>query len=284
MRRSVGLLVVVAALTLFCASSPAHADWRRDYDRGIKAIEQQQWADAEAAFRSALSEDAAANARKRFQGTRFDVYVPHYYAGLAAYRQGSCERALEYWGNASSTAVVAGISELSSSQRSGVDDCNRRLASTRATPAPTPVAPEKSPALTQTAPPAKTPTTVPREPVAVKPPPPARTPPGNTTPPASAPVKAPATLVTAVGQYLKGDYAAVERLDPATLSVGSSRAQGLLLRAASRHTRALLDGGDASLLEKARRDVRAARAASTALEPDEVVFSPRFRSFWRESR
>src|SRR5690606_20793187 len=101
-------------LALACggAASPAFADWRKDYDRGLKALAEGRHAEAESAFRSALAEDAQPNARKRFQGVVVKLYVPHYYAGLAAYRQGNCAQALQDWRNADSAAVVAGQPEL----------------------------------------------------------------------------------------------------------------------------------------------------------------------------
>jgi hypothetical protein len=266
----------VTLLALACAR-PVFADWKRDYDTGIKEFESQNWTQAEASFRSALADESEASARKRFQGTRYDVYVPHYYAGLAAYRQGACARALEYWSNSASSAVVSGIAELASTQRQGIDDCNGRLASTRPPPtAPTPS--EKPPVDVQT-PPSKPPVAAPPKNPVVSKPPPAQTP-----PPAPARITAPAALVTAIGHYLGGDYAALERIDPAALDEPRARADAFLMRAAARHTRALLAGSDGALLEKARGDVRAARSAYRALVPDEIAFSPRFRSFWRETR
>jgi hypothetical protein len=104
------------------------------------------------------------------------------------------------------------------------------------------------------------------------------------TPPPTTNTPAPAALVTAVEGFLAGRYAAVAQLDPATLADGRSRAQAHLLRAAAKFTLAQLAGGDAAQLEQARRDVRAARGANASLSPDETLFSPRFRAFWRDSR
>ena len=59
---------LAAAVLLALGAGAAQADWKKDYDRGLKAIEQGQWAEAEAAFRAALADDPEPNARKRFQG------------------------------------------------------------------------------------------------------------------------------------------------------------------------------------------------------------------------
>jgi tetratricopeptide (TPR) repeat protein len=277
---------LITVIALLLPASAALADWKNDYDRGLRAIDAGNWSEAESAFRAALADEAQPSARKRFQGVVTKPYVPHYYAGLAAYRQGNCQRALEYWNNAASAAVVSGLADLRGAQSSGQSDCNTRLAaSTRppATTSPTAATPIATPATT----PGKPPATSPTRPVASTPPP-AATPTRPATQPVKPPVvasaPAPAALVTAVEGFLAGRYAAVAQLDPATISDGRSRAQAHLLRAASRFTLAQLAGGDASQLDLARRDVRAARGANASLTPDETLFSPRFRAFWRESR
>jgi hypothetical protein len=272
MRPDATRAALAVALVAGLWSGMVHADWRRDYDRGMKAVQQQDWAGAEAAFRSALSEDPDANARKRFQGVVVKVYVPHYYAGLAAYRQGNCARALEYWNNAGSAAVVSGIADLASTQRSGVQDCTGKLASSSKPSAPV-ASPPPPPPVVKTTPP----------PPVRQPPPPAKPPVASPEKPVAA-VSAPPSLVVAIGQFLTGDYVALDRFDPATMPDARSRAQALLLRAASRFTRAQLKDDGAALLDQARADVRSARAANAALSPDESAFSPRFRAFWRETR
>jgi tetratricopeptide (TPR) repeat protein len=280
---------LLLALIVALAAAPAQADWRKDYDRGLKALEDGRFAEAESAFRAALGEDGQPNARKRFQGVVVKLYVPHYYAGLAAYRQGDCQEALEYWRNSASAAVVAGQPELNAMQTRGIADCTQKLAATTRPPTSTtttpavatttpgstttpgttkpPVGPTTPPVAT-TKPPVTTPT--------VKPPPTTTT----TTPPSATP--APAALVTLVNAYLGGQYASVTQTDPGTLADGRAKAQGFLLRAAARFTLAEL--GDEAQREAARRDVHSARAANANLAPDEAMFSPRFRAFWRESR
>lgn len=283
-------LALGLALLGALAAPDAQADWRKDYDRGLKAVEDGAWADAEAAFRSALNEDGQPNARKRFQGVVIKLYVPHYYAGLAAYRQGNCQRALDYWGNAASAAVVAGQAELNSVQSRATADCRTRLAATAA-PAPAPVVAATKPPVSQVPPPpastrpASTPTTSTATPSPTKPSAivtaPAKPAPTPVEPAKAAATPAPAALVTAVEAYLAGRYAAVVQVDPAGLPDARAKAQALLLRAASRYALSEL-GQDPRLLEMARQDVRAARAASGTLTPDEVIFSPRFRAFWRQ--
>lgn len=268
------------AIAALLAASAAQADWKKDYDRGVKAAESGDWAETASAMRAALAEDAEPNARKRFQGVVYKVYVPHHYAGLAAYRQGDCRTAMEYWNNAANAGVVSGISELNSVQSKGIADCNAKLAAAEKPPPP----------VTSTTPPPVT--TTPSKPIAATATTPAKPPVATPArPPETAPAKppaaagpAPAALVQNVESFLAGRYAAVAASDPNTLGDARAKAQGFLLRAAARHALVQLAGGDDGQLNPARADVRAARAANGALAPDEMLFSPRFRAFWSATR
>lgn len=290
MRSRPGLTAIAIGLGVVLLSPLARADWKKDYDRGLKAVEAGQWAEAENAFRAALSEDGSANARKRFQGVVVKLYVPHYYAGLAAYRQGNCARALEYWGNPGSAAVVAGQASLNAVQTRGVADCNTKLVAVSKPADPVASTP---PPPTSTVPATRTPTTsTPAKPIETRPvvavPPPVTRKPAvePAKPPVATPssTPAPAALVSAVESYLAGRYAAVVQIDPNTFADGRAKAQGFLLRAASRYTLAELADSNDKQLEQARQDVRAARASNSNLSPDETLFSPRFREFWRSAR
>ena len=95
---------------------------------------------------------------------------------------------------------------------------------------------------------------------------------------------APAALVAAVEHYLGGQYQSVLQVDPASVSDGRSRAQIHLLRAASRHAVALLDGSADAQADAIQRDIRVARAANASLQPDAALFSPRFRALWQKTR
>ena len=268
------------AAVLCLAAGAAQADWKKDYDRGVKAAESGNWAEAASAMRAALAEDSEPNARKRFQGVVYKVYVPHHYAGLAAYRQGDCKTALDYWNNGANASVVSGIAALNSVQSKGIADCNTKLAAASkptppvATPTPQPPVVKPSEPVASTTP-AKPPVTTPVKPAE---PPPTK----PVAPPAPSATPAPAALVGNVQKFIEGGYAAVAASDPNTFGDARSKAHGFLLRAAARHTLAGL--GDAPQLELAKADVRAARAANSALAPDEALFSPRFRAFWKETR
>ena len=300
---------LLLGLGIACLALPAHADWKRDYDRGMRAFEKENWSEAEAAFRAALSEEPAPDARKRFQGVRTAVYVPHYYAGVSAWRQGGCERAMQYWSNAASTAVVAGIGKLDAEQERGMSDCRRRLAASApatspatastatpppvgnsatkppATPATVSSSNQGKPATAATTPPAATPPRSAPNPPATSPSTATTRPAATTTPltTTASSTGASAALVAAVEHYLAGRYSALLQLDPVSFADGRSRAQAYLLRAAARHAVAAIDGGE-SPSDAIGRDIRAARAANASLQPDAVLFSPRFRALWQQTR
>lgn len=281
----------VLVLALACVG-PAFADWKDDYARGVRAASDGNWAEVESRMRAALAGEATPAARARLYGQRFDAYVPRYYLGLAAYRQGRCADAVREWGDAATRAIWSGNAELARVANAGLAECQTRLAQSAPTPTPAP-----SPAVAQvTPPPAARPVPAPspspaRTPVASTGPAATPTParPAATTPtPAQSAATAsrtPAALVAMLDAYLGGRYDAAMAADPAAITDARARAHALLVRAAARHTQSLLRGGEgAALLEQAAVDVRAAKALDARLAPDPALFSPRFRAFWVATR
>ncbi len=297
---------LAVALALALASAPAFADWKRDYALGERALRAEDWAEAEARFRQAAREEPTPSDRKRFEGVVFRDYAPQFWAGIAAWRQGECGRAIDYFRDgANDPAVLAKIKDFKSQQDRAVAECTRQLAAAAPAPAAQPPAPAPTPApapvATTTAPagptspgsaaatrPATTPAAGVSQPAVNVP---ARPSQAAVTPapaPAPAPVPAasaaPGALVGAVDAWLAGRTAEVLRTDPASVADGRTRAQLHLFRAAARHAEAELVEGDDSRFDAAREDVRAARRALATLSPDAVLFSPRFRSFWQQTR
>jgi hypothetical protein len=274
--------VLAACLLLGALVPAARADWARDYDLGVRAIEGGDWAEAERRMRAALAEEPEDMPRKRFQGQRYDRYVPHWYAGLAAFRQGDCARALEYWSDAAGRRVVAGIGELAAEQKRLGGECETRLAAAaKPQPAPAtaapPTAPERRAATAAPAPEtvARQPAPAAREPERTA----ARTQPAREPPAASraARTEAPAALRSGLEDWLAGRYDQLARMDVPQGMEARARAQLLLLRAAAHFIVAELSGTEARL-ESARADVRAARAAGMP-NLDAALYPPRFRQF-----
>lgn len=295
-----------AALVL---ASPARADYREDYAEGLKAAKDGEWSEVEARMRDAIAESSAPQVQTRLYGQRFEPYVPAFFLGIALYKRGDCAQALQLLQNEATQAVTRDarakrrLDEYLPVAQRGVADCGARLAGNGSTPstAPSrPATPPGAPANTpsspvssntpaaaplatspqtrpSTTPPASTPT---KPPVQVASTTPATKPPAPATPGAA---KAPALLAAALDDFLRGRYDRVAAADPATLADRRARYHALLLRAASRHTLALIQGGAAPLLAQAEADVRAAKALDPAA-PDAQLYSPRFRQFYAETR
>ncbi len=272
----------------------AMADWKTDYKKAETALKDGNYAEAQRLFEAAAAaEGRPAKAKLGFpSGTFRDPYLPHYYAGFAAWKRGDCKTALDtaHWNHPASKAVIAGMNALNATQQQGITDCTQKLAGSMPAPTTPPINTPSTPAGTEVA--QTTSIQPPQSPtIETRPVPPKPVPVVQQTPPPkplepTAPVAlpAPAALRSAVDAWLEGRYNAIVQTNPATLGDAHSRALGLMLRAAARHTLAELDNGDVSQLELARADIRAARQAQSGLSPDDALFSPRFAAFWRVTR
>lgn len=295
------------AVAALCAASLAHADYKDNYALGLKAYNDGDYAKARELMQQALAEHPEPAARVRLYGQRWEAYVPQYYLGMVAFKQGDCSTALAQWNAPASRQVVSQLAEINSAQQRDAAACEQKVvAKVEDKPKPQPVAPEppapkatvaenppakatpNQPASTQPvapkpvdttpepAPPAK------RVDVAVaKPAPPVATPPVAKPPPASnAP---PASLEEAFDNYLAGRYAKVARFNPESLTDTRARFHAYMVRAAARFTLAQISN-DNGELDGARADARAARALDGRATPDAALFSPRFRAFFADSR
>lgn len=284
-------MAVLVALILVSAS--AAADWKRDYDRGRKAYQDGDWVEAEARFRDAFRDEGEASHRKRFEGMRFDEYMPQFYAGMAAYRQGRCDAALNYWADRSMQKVFEReLPDLKAQWQRGKQECDTRLAAASQPATTTPATgtpststssgtgtPPKQPATSTTTSTASTttPSNTPPRPITTPPPTP------RPADPRPAAISAPGLLRQAADLYFAGRYADLVKVEAQSLADGRARAHTLMLRAAASFSLAE-QNGDQGILDDARRDVRAARAAQASLAPDRAAFSPKFVQFWSSTR
>ncbi len=294
------VLLWVAALAL---ASPAQAqsNFREAYARGKEAAANSRWSEVEARMREAIAAEPTPQARVRIYGMRFEPYVPQYFLGLAAYRQGNCAEAQRQWTHGPTVAILQGDATLKGVVEQGLVDCRKRqpqLAQQQpAAPASQPSAPA---AQATTAQPAPAPTAQ-REPPAARAP--ASTTPAPARPPATAqqrpaapapatPVPAPAAassappaLVAALEAYLAGRRDVPANLDLAPFVEPKARFHALLLRSAARHALSQA-GGERSeaLLAAAQADIRAARALASGQTPDAALFSPRYRRLFDATR
>jgi hypothetical protein len=266
-------LALLALCALGLVAVPAAADWKRDYGFGQQAYEKGNYAEAEQLMKSALAEEPAASARKRMQGTRFELYAPAHYAALAAWKQGACGRALQYLEDGPTRAVAAQVASVGAEEQQVRSACGGAAVAAEP-PKPVP------------APPVATPTPTPPKPpvVADKPPVIAAEPPKPTTrpvetPPAPTPAVGgapPLALRLVVRAFIAGDYAGATKVNEADVADPRARALVLLVRGAAWATRAEL-AGDAAMRTRAQQDIRASRRLAR-IDPDPTLFSPRVRA------
>lgn len=278
-------------LAALLAASPVLSDYKDSYSRGLEAAKDGDWVTVRQRMQEAIQDNPTAAPRVRLYGQRWEPYVPQFYLGLAAFKQGDCTTALAQWRSAANSSVITGVPNLKAEQDRGAAACDTRVAQQ-----PKPEPPKSEPPKPDVRP--ATGTTAPvapdggREPV--RPPPkiePPKAEPRNTEPPKAPPKPAetplaqrvPAALLQAFRDYLGGRYAEVIRISPDSFSDARSRAQAYLIRAAARQIQAEIDSS-ATGLDAARADIRAVRTANPALVPDPALFSPRFRSLYSATR
>lgn len=294
-----GRLRACLAVAALCVATLAHADYKDNYALGLKAYNDGDYAKARELMQQALAEHAEPAARIRLYGQRWEPYLPQYYLGMVAFKQGDCAAALAQWNAPASRQVVSQLPEINSAQQRDYVTCEQKVvAKVEEKPKPAPAAPEVPAAKTAVAdnPPAKAapapkPVDSAQEPAAstakrvdvaiAKPTPPVVTPPvAKPPPPSNTP---PAPLEEAFDNYLAGRYAKVVRLNPEAITDTRARFHAYVVRAAARFTLAQISD-DSSELDGARADARAARALDGRTTPDAALFSPRFRTFFLESR
>ena len=291
-------LSVAIALALLPAA--VHADYKQDYAHALKAYQSGNFAEAQTLFAAAAAEHPEPAERTKLYGMRFEPYVPQHYLGLIAAQSGDCSRARAQWGASGNADVVAKLGEESAEERNAAAKCGGAIAQKPPGPAPGPAsapsAPAPAPPPIASAPPSKpTSAPVPAEPskpvaappvaVANKPNEPTSRPP----PPPESPadkvdrVAPPDQLVMAFDSFVNGRLSEVSRINPDAYADARARYHAYLVRSGARFTLAQISG-DQGMLDSARSDARAAKTLNAGAALDSVLFSPRFRDFYRETR
>ncbi len=263
------LLILFALL-----ATPALADWKQDYARGLEAAKDGRWDDVDRYMQSALAGNPKPAERVRLYGQRYEAYAPQHYAGLAALRLGDCNKALALWSQGDNVAVVNGVPALADEENQGRVECSSRLVRQGQTQkSETPGTPP-----TQTPrgePPARPEAPPPSRPV-VQAPPPARPPATETREPSSVSAQILRPLLDA---YLSGRYADVLKLSNQVPPTPRLRWHMLTLRAAAAFNLGQL--GQMSDAEGiARKAVEQARDTDASAKPDADYFSPRFIRYY----
>ncbi len=285
---------ILFATAALLASGAAFADFKRSYSEGLNAARDEKWGEVRAKMQEALAENATPQRRMKLYGTQFVDYVPQYYIGLAAYKQGDCAEAVKQWSGPAGTVIEANA-QFNGVASAGRRDCEAKLAAVAPTPkpvapTPTPTAPTPTPTQpiattptpTQPAPTPTQPAPTPSQPIATAPTPKPIQPAPTPTPTAPA---APAALSDALDAFILGRYTQVAGLNPAQFNDNKAKFHAFLVRAAARYTQAQLQGdAGAPLLAQAQSDIRSAKGLLPNQQPDATLYSPRFRQLYSTTR
>ena len=264
-------------ILLALVATPALADWKQDYARGLEAAKDGRWADVDRHMQAALAGNSKPAERVRLYGQRYEAYVPQHYAGLAALRLGDCDKALALWAQGGNAVIVNGVPALADEETQGRVECSSRLVRQGQTPkfeAP-PAPPAQSPRAEPT----------PARPIM---PPPSR--PVAQTPPATRPITetresssiSAQILRPLVDAYLGGRYTDVLKLSNQVPPTQRLRWHMLILRAAAAFNLSQL-GQMADAEGIARKAVEQARATDASLKPDTDYFSPKFIRYYNSN-
>jgi hypothetical protein len=79
--------------------SPGLASLKKpeEFKNGIKAQDREDWRGSVALLRQSLEKLPEDGGLVRIYGTKYKSYLPHYYLGLALYKQKDCAAALKEW-------------------------------------------------------------------------------------------------------------------------------------------------------------------------------------------
>lgn len=88
------------------------ADSEESFRRGFQALDRKRYNEAAGHMRDAIRERPVEGGEPvRISGSFFSPYLPHYYLGVALFRNGDCAGALKEWRESEQQKVVAGTSE-----------------------------------------------------------------------------------------------------------------------------------------------------------------------------
>jgi hypothetical protein len=125
MRAAWSVTLGFAALAVL--PSPARADYKDSYRKGIELAEKGNWTEAARHMRAALAEQPREGEQVKLYGMRFEPYLPHYYLGLALSNAGDCEGALRAWDASQGQGAVQKTAQFKTLQKSR-EACQVRLA------------------------------------------------------------------------------------------------------------------------------------------------------------
>jgi hypothetical protein len=144
--RSVAREVLPVCFSLASALALAgaiRADYPESFKAGIRAKDFGRWYEVASAMRQAIAQQSRATGENvRIYGNRVEPYIPHYFLGLALFRQGDWAAAAEAFQEAQKQGTTRGLYHY----RMGFyqEVCSRHLEGLRPSALPRPRAPSPS--------------------------------------------------------------------------------------------------------------------------------------------
>jgi hypothetical protein len=137
---------LVALAGLLAGGSPARADYREAYKKGVEAAGKGNWEEVARQMRAALAEQGREGEQIKVYGMRYEDYLPHYYLGLALANAGDCAGAVKEWDASQSQGAIQKSPQFKNLQKKR-SECDVRLAAA-GPPTPSVKAPTPKPAAT----------------------------------------------------------------------------------------------------------------------------------------
>lgn len=116
------------AIFLFSPAVASAGDKKpQAFVEGIRALDLGEWEKSAERMKVALDASKEDGERVRIYGTRYELYLPHYFRGLALYKLGRWEEAAKEWTDSISTGAVLKTDKYEPLRRY-LFDCQQRLA------------------------------------------------------------------------------------------------------------------------------------------------------------
>lgn len=262
-----GLVCVLLAL-----APRAHADWARDYIRGMEAFDNGDYKGARTLLQGVIAENPKPEAMARLQPRRMGPYLPQLYLGLALAKLNDCPGAVAQLNQSALITITKQIASAESQRSGALQRCQTRLAEVSA-PAPTPTVTPAAPTVTPAAPTPETAAPTPETAASVpaidstvastaKPPPLASiaTPPPSTAPtPTDTWPKERDRIRALLDIYLQDRLTTTTVPAPETFTSPRARQWAYLVRSLLRAREGLMATSASNTLGAARRDYASAR-------------------------
>jgi hypothetical protein len=121
-------ILIRSAISVTCIllAFPAQADFKRDYNSGVRDYYSGEYAAAIKNLESAIEAESSAQEKVRFYGMRYEPYIPYFFLGQSKFKLNDCDGALVEWGK-SLAQGVATVHEDFAELQANQAECEKKL-------------------------------------------------------------------------------------------------------------------------------------------------------------